>query len=96
VVGKSAYYLRKKESFHIRKDPISAVILGKDMGEDGTMSEEQIKAFVAEYRAKRISPEDRSLWKRAPSNQAHHYFGSAQMMGQIGKAFADAIVELEK
>ncbi|MGJ8643006.1 MAG: sialate O-acetylesterase [Luteolibacter sp.] len=30
------------------------------------------------------------------SNQAYHYLGSAKILGQIGKAFADAMIELGK
>ena len=91
VVGKSAYYRRKKEPFHIRKDPIGAAILDKYMGENGTMGEEQIKVFAEEYRAKRIGPEKEAMWKRGASNAGYHYLGSAKTFAQIGKAFAEAL-----
>ena len=95
VVGKSAYYLGKKEPRHVTKDPIAAAILDKYMGEDGTMTSEQIKAFVKEYRAKRIGPEKEAMWKRGASNAGYHYLGCAKTFALIGKAFAEAIIEME-
>ena len=96
VVGKSAYYLRKKEPKHIRKDPIGAAILDKYMGKDGTMTNEQIKAFVKEYRARRIGPEKQAMWKRGASNAGYHYLGCAKTMSLIGKAFAETALKMEK
>ena len=96
MVGKSAYYLRKKESRHVRKDPIAGAILDKYMGKDGTMTPEQIKAFVKEYRAKRIGPEKEAMWKRGASNAGYHYLGCAKTTGLIGKAFAEAMLEMQK
>jgi alpha-galactosidase len=96
VVGKSAYYLRKKEPRHVTKDPIAAAILDKYMGKDGTMTQEQIKAFVKEYRAKRIGPEKEALWRRGASNAGYHYLGCAKTFAQIGRAFAEAMLEMEK
>jgi len=96
MVGKSAYYLRKKEPRHVRKDPIAASLLDKYMGKDGTMTQEQIRAFVKEYRARRIGPEKEAMWKRGASNAGYHYLGCAKTMALIGKAFAEAILEMEK
>jgi len=96
VVGKSAYYLRKKEPQHIRKDPIGAAILDKYMGKDGTMTNEQIRAFVKEYRTRRIGPKKEAMWKRGSSNAGYHYLGCAKTLALIGKAFAEAIVNMEK
>ena len=42
-----------------------------------------------------ISPKEREIIKGA-SNGGYHYLGSAKIIGQIGKAFAEAMVELEK
>jgi hypothetical protein len=96
VVGKSAYYLRKNEPRHVRKDPIAAAILETYVGKDGTMTQQQIKAFVKEYRARRIGPEKEAMWKRGASNAGYHYLGCAKTMALIGKAFAEANLELEK
>ena len=96
TVGKSAYYLRKKEPHHVRKDPIAASLLDKYMGRDGTMSQEQIKAFVKEYRAKRIGPEKEAMWQRGASNAGYHYLGCAKTMARIGVAFAEAMLTMER
>ncbi len=42
-----------------------------------------------------LSPKDREALKGA-SNAGYHYFGSAKIFAQIGKAFAEAIVNLKK
>jgi hypothetical protein len=62
---------------------------------DGKMTREEQQGYVKDLEAKLLTPEDRALWKRAASNQAYHYFGSAKVMGQIGKAFAEAMLEME-
>jgi alpha-L-fucosidase len=63
---------------------------------DGKMTREQQQAYVREFEAKLLTPEDRALWKRAASHQAYHYFGCAKTMAQIGKAFAEAMLKMEK
>ncbi|MCF7849970.1 MAG: sialate O-acetylesterase [Kiritimatiellales bacterium] len=42
-----------------------------------------------------LSPKDREALKGA-SNGGYHYFGSAKIFAQMGKAFAEAIVNLQK
>jgi alpha-galactosidase len=42
-----------------------------------------------------FSPKDREALKGA-SNGGYHYFGSAKIFAQMGKAFAEAIVKLQK
>ena len=41
-----------------------------------------------------ISEEDDAYAKVARSNAAYHYFGSAKTMARIGKAFAEAMIEM--
>jgi len=62
---------------------------------DGTMTKEEQQTYLKEYRAKLITPEDEALWKRGASHQGYHYFGCAKTMAQIGKAFAEAILDME-
>ncbi|MFT5130143.1 MAG: hypothetical protein ACI8W8_003772 [Rhodothermales bacterium] len=95
VVNKSAYYLRKKEPHHVRKDPIAAAILDAYIGEDSSMTKAQVQAFVKEYRAKRIGPEKEAMWKRGASNAGYHYLGCAKTMALIGQAFAEAMRAME-
>jgi alpha-galactosidase len=42
-----------------------------------------------------LSPKDKEALKGA-SNGGYHYFGSAKILSQVGKAFAEAIVNLKK
>ena len=42
-----------------------------------------------------ISPEDEALRSRGASNAGYHYLGCAKTMGQIGKAFAEAMLKME-
>ena len=95
-VNKASYYLRKEQPFHIRKNPIGDVLLNKYLAKGETaMTSKQIKAFMKEYRAKMISPEKETMWKRGASNAGYHYLGCGKTMALIGKAFADATVQLE-
>jgi len=63
---------------------------------DGKMTKEEQRAYLKEYRAKLITPKEEAFWKRAASHQGYHYFGCAKTLGQIGKAFAEAMVKMEK
>ena len=64
--------------------------------DDREMTGEEQKAYVAEYRAKLITPEDDALSKRGASNAGYHYLGCAKTMALIGRAFAEANLQLEK
>jgi len=81
-VSQMRYYLRSQHKDHANKD--------------GKMTRAEQQAYIKEFEAKLLTPKDRAFWKRAASNQAYHYFGSAKMLGQIGRAFAEAMLEIEK
>ena len=51
---------------------------------------------LAEIEAELTTPEFTQVWNRGASNAAYHYFGCAKTMAQIGKAFADATLTLQK
>ena len=76
-----AYFLRIKHKDHANKD--------------GKMTPEQQRAYVKEYRADLITPEEDAFWQYAASHQGYHYFGSAKTLGQIGQAFAEAMLGIE-
>ncbi|MFN9463427.1 MAG: hypothetical protein ACK6B2_09510, partial [Planctomycetota bacterium] len=42
-----------------------------------------------------LSPKDREALRGA-SNGGYHYFGSAKIFAQMGKAFAEALLDIEK
>ena len=61
---------------------------------DGSMDAKAQKAYLDKYRTELISAEDDAYAKIARSNAAYHYFGSAKTMARIGKAFAEAMIEM--
>jgi len=80
-VAGMAYFLRTQHEDHPNKD--------------GKMTPEQQRAYLEEYRASLITPEEDAFWERAASHQGYHYFGSAKTMALIGQAFAEALLEME-
>ncbi|ADG67271.1 protein of unknown function DUF303 acetylesterase putative [Planctopirus limnophila DSM 3776] len=61
---------------------------------DGSMTEEQKRAYLKQYEEKLISPAEVTLWKRGASNAGYHYLGCAKTFAQIGNAFAEANLKL--
>lgn len=61
---------------------------------DGTMTPAQQREYVEKYRARLIPPEDEARYRRGASNAGYHYLGCAKTMALIGKAFAEAVLEL--
>ena len=54
------------------------------------------QALLEELRAKEFSPKERDILAKGVSNQAYHYLGSAKIMAQIGKGFAESMIDLMK
>ena len=63
---------------------------------DGKMDNAQQKAYLKKYEDELISPEEATMWKRGASNAGYHYLGCAKTMALIGKAFAEANLEMLK
>ena len=78
-VKQMAAFLKSKHKDHPNKD--------------GSMDAKAQKAYLDKYRKELISEEDEAYAKIAKSNGGYHYFGSAKTMAQIGKAFAEAMIE---
>ena len=76
------FYLDSKHKDHANKD--------------GTMTEDQKREHVKEFEAKLISPAEAALWKRGASNAGYHYLGCAKTFALMGKAFAEATLEMMK
>jgi len=64
--------------------------------EDGKMTPQQQREYLEKYRAKLIAAKEEAMWKRGASNAGYHYLGCAKTMALIGKALAEAILEMEK
>ncbi len=54
-------------------------------------ADKQLKKFEADL----LSADEIRLRQRAASNAAYHYYGCAKIMAQIGKAFAEATLEMQ-
>jgi len=63
--------------------------------QDGLEGEALTKAYE-EYRAKNITPAEEEILKKGVSNAGFHYLGSAKIMCGIGKAFAEAMLDLQE
>jgi hypothetical protein len=63
---------------------------------DGKMTEQQQREYVKQFEAKLISPEEAAMWKRGASNAGYHYLGCAKTFALMGKAFAEAALQLMK
>jgi alpha-galactosidase len=61
---------------------------------DGTMTPEQQREFMKKFEAETITSEDEAKWKRGASNQGYHYLGCAKTFALMGKAFAEAILNV--
>lgn len=51
---------------------------------------------LKEFKDKLFPAEEEALYKRGTSNWAFHYMGCAKIFAQMGKAFAEALIGMEK
>jgi alpha-galactosidase len=63
---------------------------------DGSMDAAQQKEYLKKYEAGLITPEEAAKWTRGASNAGYHYLGSAKTFALMGKAFAEANLEMMK
>jgi hypothetical protein len=61
---------------------------------DGKMTEEEKREFMKKSEADLITPAEIALWKRGASNAGYHYLGCAKTFALMGKAFAEATLEM--
>jgi hypothetical protein len=61
---------------------------------DGKMTEAQQKAYLKDYEAKLITPEEAAMQKRGASNAGYHYLGCAKTFALMGEAFAEANLQM--
>ncbi len=61
---------------------------------DGSMTSEQKDAYIKKYEANLISPAEVILWQRGASNAGYHYLGCAKTFAQMGRAFAEAHLQM--
>ena len=67
----------------------------RELSKDKTLTREQRDKAVANYTAKLFTKRELKILKTGTSNAAYHYLGSAKILAQIGKAFANALQAME-
>jgi len=63
---------------------------------EGKLSRQEEKAALEKHRAEVFTPREMELLTKSASTFDFHYMGSAKVMAQIGKGFAEAMVEMMK
>lgn len=81
-VSQMAFFLRSKHKDHANRD--------------GTMTGPQQNEYLKKYEAEIISPAEAALWQRGASNAGYHYLGCAKTFALMGRAFAEAAIEMLK
>jgi hypothetical protein len=67
----------------------------RELSKDTSLNREQRDKTIAELNAKLFTKEELKVLELGVSNAAYHYLGSAKILGQIGKAFADALASMK-
>ena len=67
----------------------------RSLGNDKTLSAEERRKLVEAYKADLFTKEEIRILETGISNAAYHYLGSSKILGQIGKAFADAQAKMQ-
>ena len=67
----------------------------RELSKDKTLTREQRDKAVANYTAKLFTKRELKILQTGTSYAAYHYLGSAKILGQIGKAFANALAAME-
>lgn len=65
----------------------------QELNKDSSLSRQQRDEALAKFRAELYTPRELEVLKGS-SNGGYHYNGSAKIMAQIGKGFADAIAQM--
>tara|TARA_B100000963_G_scaffold297228_1_gene268645 strand:+ start:185 stop:1378 length:1194 start_codon:yes stop_codon:yes gene_type:complete len=63
----------------------------RELSKDESLNRDQRDKALADFNAKLFTKEELQILEIGVSNAAYHYLGSAKILGQIGKAFADAL-----
>lgn len=62
----------------------------------GDMTKQQQLEYIKQFEENLITADEADRRRRGASNGGYHYLGSAKTMAQIGDAFADAVLALQK
>jgi alpha-galactosidase len=59
--------------------------------EAGELTDAEVKELLEKKRSEMFTPRERKILADGASNFEFHYLGSAKILGQIGKKFAEAL-----
>jgi hypothetical protein len=63
---------------------------------DGKMTQREQREYVDRFAADLISPEEAAMRQRGASNARFHYLGCAKTFALMGKAYAQALLEMQE
>lgn len=98
------YWPAELDAILAKSNPIKSEFAGKQKElkgpemkrEDRLKAEAKLNEEMRAKLAKTLTKDELFLLDNGISNQGFHYHGSAKFFGQIGKAFAEALVDLTK
>lgn len=81
-----------------RLSEISSTVGSKrvELATEKGLKGEALENALAEFEATVWTPEEKAIYTAGVSNAGYHYLGSAKMLGQFGKAFAESMIDLRK
>ena len=68
----------------------------KDLRKNETLNDEERKKAIDAFTAELFTPEELKAYQTGKSNAEYHYLGSAKILAQIGKGFAETMAKLSK
>jgi alpha-galactosidase len=67
----------------------------RSLGNDKNLSAKERSKLVETYKADLFTEKEIRILETGISNAAYHYLGSSKVLGQIGKAFADTLAQMQ-
>jgi hypothetical protein len=74
----------------------NALKMRSKKGEDVKEATAKLAAEKTAVTEQALTVDEKFLLENGCSNQGFHYYGSAKFFGQVGKAFAEALVGMKK
>lgn len=83
------------KSLHSVSKGVGCLVKAQELSKNKSLSREQREEALAKYRAELYTPREMEVLKGS-SNAGYHYNGSAKIMAQIGKGFAEAMAKMSE
>lgn len=68
----------------------------RSLRQNKSLSEDERAEELEKFKGELYSPEELKILEAGKSNAEYHYLGSAKILAQIGRAFAEAVVDLSR